>query len=78
MVRGSMDKCCKGNKSTLNFHTLLNKFQVNPGSPASNAGIKIGDSLVQVGDDLVLFMNLSQVNNLLLKEQLQLSLTIER
>merc|ERR1712126_201118 len=56
----------------------INVAKVNPGSPASNAGIKIGDSLVQVGDDLVLFMNLSQVNNLLLKEQLQISLTIER
>ena len=51
---------------------------MNLGSPAAIAGLKIGDSLVQVGDDLVLFMNLSQVNNLLLREQLKLTLTIER
>lgn len=51
---------------------------MNLGSPADITGLKIGDSLVQVGDDLVLFMNLSQVNNLLLREQLKLTLTIER
>ena len=49
-----------------------------PGSPAEEAGIMIGDSVVKVGDDLVLFMELTQVDTLLSSPQLSLILTVER
>ena len=52
--------------------------EVRPDSPAHLAGIMAGDSLVQIQDQLVIFMELSQVELLLHTPDTTLSLTVER
>ena len=52
--------------------------EVRQDSPAHLAGIMAGDSLVQIQDQLVIFMELSQVELLLHTPDTSLSLTVER
>ena len=48
------------------------------GTPAHLAGLRLGDSLVQIQDQLVIFLDLQQVETILQTAGLSLSLTVER
>ena len=52
--------------------------QVRQGSPADLAGIRAGDSLVQIQEQLVIFLDLHQVELLIQTAHTELSLTVER
>ena len=52
--------------------------EVRQSSPAQLAGLLAGDSLVQVGEQLVIFLELQQVELLLHTAGTSLSLTVER
>merc|ERR1712106_925788 len=52
--------------------------QVHSGSPAAFAGLKEGDSLVNVGEELVIFLETGEVEELLTKAGTELNITIER
>merc|ERR1711892_753101 len=52
--------------------------QVHSGSPAAFAGLKEGDSLVNVGEELVIFLETGEVEELLNKAGTELNITIER
>ena len=52
--------------------------EVRQGSPADLAGIQAGDSLVQIQEQLVLFLDLQQVALLIQTAHTELSLTVER
>ena len=52
--------------------------QVRQGSPAHLAGIRVGDSLVQIQEQLVIFLDLHQVELLIQTAHTELSLTVER
>ena len=52
--------------------------QVRQGSPADLAGILAGDSLVQIQEQLVIFLDLHQVELLIQTAHTELSLTVER
>ena len=51
---------------------------MDPGSPAALAGLKEGDSLVNIGEELVIFLETGEVEELLQREQTELKITIER
>ena len=51
---------------------------MDPGSPAALAGLKEGDSLVNIGEELVIFLETGEVEELLQREQTELNITIER
>ena len=51
---------------------------MDPGSPAAIAGLKEGDSLVNIGEELVIFLETGEVEELLQREQTELKITIER
>ena len=42
------------------------------------AGLRVGDSVVEAGGQLVLFMEQEQVERLLQEDRLQIALTVER
>merc|ERR1712215_609961 len=42
--------------------------QVKPGSPAAVAGVKEGDSLVNIGEELVIFLETEEVEELLQRQ----------
>jgi len=52
--------------------------QLKAGSPAMRAGLRVGDSVVEAGGQLVLFMEQEQVEMLLQEDRLQIALTVER
>ena len=51
---------------------------IRQGTPAHLAGLRQGDSLVQIQDQLVIFLDLQQVKTILQTAGLSLSLTVER
>ena len=53
-------------------------WQLKAGSPAMRAGLRVGDSVVEAGGQLVLFMEQEQVERLLQEDRLQIALTVER
>jgi len=52
--------------------------RVDPGSPAAVAGVKEGDSLVNIGEELVIFLETEEVEELLQRQQTELKITVER
>ena len=52
--------------------------RVEPGSPAAVAGVKEGDSLVNIGEELVIFLETEEVEELLQRQQTELKITVER
>ena len=52
--------------------------QVQPGSPAASAGLEEGDSLVKIGEALVIFLEPGEVEELLDKTETELKVTVER
>ena len=51
---------------------------MEPGSPAAIAGIKEGDSLVNIGEELVIFLETGEVEALLKRSETELKITVER
>ena len=51
---------------------------MDPGSPAAVAGVKEGDSLVNIGEELVIFLETEEVEELLQRQQTELKITVER
>ena len=51
---------------------------MEPGSPAAVAGVKEGDSLVNIGEELVIFLETEEVEELLQRQQTELKITVER
>ena len=51
---------------------------MEPGSPAAAAGLEQGDSLVNIGGELVIFLETEEVEEMLGRSQTELSITIER
>ena len=56
----------------------LSVSSITHGLPADRAGLKAGDSLVQVEGQLVIFLDMDQVNHILQTASLSLSLTVQR
>ena len=56
----------------------ISHFQLKAGSPAMRAGLRVGDSVVEAGGQLVLFLEQEQVERLLQEDRLQIALTVER
>ena len=52
--------------------------KVQPGSPAASAGLEEGDSLVKIGEALVIFLEPGEVEELLDKAETELKVTVER
>ena len=57
---------------------IIGVEQVQRGSPAALAGMGEGDSLVKIEDDLVIFLEPRQVEQLLGRAETQLNITVER
>ena len=51
---------------------------MEPGSPAAVAGVKEGDSLVNIGEELVIFLETEEVEELLQRQETELKITVER
>ena len=64
--------------STMLYLPALYLQQLKAGSPAMRAGLRVGDSVVEAGGQLVLFMEQEQVERLLQEDRLQIALTVER
>ena len=52
--------------------------KVVPGSPAERAGLKEGDSFIQLGEELIIFATPETVGQSLLSSGTELSITVER